>query len=335
MNRLAILPDAASSVTVVSLTIAGLGTVALPAIVARAGDAAARRYVEFFTARIRNRNTREAYGRAAAGFLAWSDSVGLELATIEPVHVAAWIEAQAQNGTPAPTIKQRLAAVRALFDAMVVGQAMTLNPAAAVRGPSHSAKSGKTPVLDAQEARQLLDAIDVSTPAGLRDRALIGLMVYSFARIGAATAMRVEDVYEKQRRLWVRLHEKGGKRHEMPCHHNLEAWLHAYIDGCGLAGQPKEGLFRTIGRGTGQLSQTLLTRQDARAMVQRRAEAAGIATQIGNHTFRVTGITAYLKNGGTLEKAAVMANHSSTRTTQLYDRRADEISLDEVERIGI
>ena len=318
-----------------SLIVAGLGTVALPAIIARAGDAAARRYVEFFTARIRNRNTREAYGRAATGFLAWSDSIGLELATIEPVHVAAWIEAQAQGGTPAPSIKQRLAAVRALFDALVVGQAMPLNPAAAVRGPSHSAKVGKTPVLDAQEARQLLDAIDVSTPAGLRDRALIGLMVYSFARIGAATAMRVEDVYEKQRRLWVRLHEKGGKRHEMPCHHNLEAWLHAYIDGCGLAGQPKGGLFRTIGRGTGQLSDTPLTRQDARAMVRRRADAAGIGTRIGNHTFRATGITAYLKNGGTLERAAAMANHSSTRTTQLYDRRAEEMSLDEVERIGI
>lgn len=335
MNRLPALPKAASSVTAATLAIAGLGTVALPAIIARAGDAASRRYVEFFTARIRNRNTREAYGRATTGFLAWCDGLSLELATIEPVHVAAWIDAQVQDGTPAPSIKQRLAAVRALFDALVVGQAVALNPAAAVRGPSHSARVGKTPVLDAKEARQLLDAIDVSTPAGLRDRALIGLMVYSFARIGAATAMRVDDVYEKQRRLWVRLHEKGGKRHEMPCHHNLEAWLHAYVDGCGLARQPKGGLFRTIGRGTGQLSDTSLTRQDARAMVLRRAKAAGIGTRIGNHTFRATGITAYLKNGGTLEKAAAMANHTSTRTTQLYDRRIEEMSLDEIEQIGI
>lgn len=318
-----------------SLTIAGLGTVQLPALIVRAGETAARRYVEFFTARVRNRNTRQAYGRAATSFLTWCDAFGLELTTIEPVHVAAWIEVQAQDGTAAPTIKQRLAAVRALFDALVVGQAMPLNPAAAVRGPSHSAKVGKTPVLDAEEARRLLDAIDVSTPAGLRDRALIGLMVYSFARIGAATAMRVEDVYEKHRRLWVRLHEKGGKRHEMPCHHNLEAWLHAYIEGCRLAGHPKGELFRTIGRGTGQLSDTPLTRQDARAMVRRRASAAGIKTRIGNHTFRATGITAYLKNGGTLERAAAMANHASTRTTQLYDRRAEEMSLDEVERIGI
>ena len=181
----------------------------------------------------------------------------------------------------------------------------------------------------------MLDAIDVSTPVGLRDRALIGLMVYSFARIGAALAMKVEDVYVQNRRLWVRLHEKGGKRHEMPCHHNLEAYLHDYIDGCGLASDPKGPLFRTIGRGTDELTTTPLPQANAYAMIRRRAAAAGIETKIGNHTFRATGITAYLKNGGTLEKAAVMANHASTRTTQLYDRRRDEVTLDEVERVAI
>jgi integrase len=196
-------------------------------------------------------------------------------------------------------------------------------------------RRGKTPVLDPAEARQLLDAIDVSTPIGLRDRALIGLMVYSFARIGAALAMRVDDVFVQNRRLWVRLHEKGGKRHELPCHHNLDEYLHAYIDGCGLAEERKAPLFRTIGRGTGRLSQTPLPQASAYQMVRRRAAAAGIMTAIGNHSFRATGITAYLKNGGTLERAAVMANHASTRTTQLYDRRSDDVTLDEVERVMI
>jgi integrase len=195
-------------------------------------------------------------------------------------------------------------------------------------------------VLDASEARQLLDSIDVSTPAGLRDRALIALMVFSFARIGAALAMRVDDVYVQHRRLWVRLREKGGKRHEMPCHHTLEEYLHAYLQhldgtGTGIGADAKGPLFRTLRRGTGQLSATPLPQANAHAMVRRRATAAGIATAIGNHTFRATGITAYLKNGGTLENAAAMANHASTRTTQLYDRRRDEISLDEVERIRL
>ena len=170
---------------------------------------------------------------------------------------------------------------------------------------------------------------------GLRDRALIALMVYSFARVGAALGMRVEDAFTQNRRLWVRLREKGGKAHAMPCHHNLEAYLHAYLDGAGLVDDPKGPLFRTIGRGTGKLTRTPLPQANAHAMIRRRAAAAGIATKIGNHSFRATGITAYLKNGGTLEKAAAMANHASTRTTQLYDRRRDEVNLDEVERVVI
>jgi integrase len=99
--------------------------------------------------------------------------------------------------------------------------------------------------LEPLEARALLDSIDVTTPIGLRDRALIGLMVYSFARIGAALSMKVEDTYSERRRLWVRLREKGGKRHEMPCHHNLETYLTAYIEKTGIADDPKGPLFRT------------------------------------------------------------------------------------------
>ena len=217
----------------------------------------------------------------------------------------------------------------------MTGQDVPVNPAASVRGPRHVVTSEQTPVLDPSEARALLDSIHTSTVVGLRDRALIGLMVYSFARIGAALGMTVEDVFTQNRRLWVRLREKGGKRHAMPCHHNLEEYLTAYLDGAELRGDPKGPLFRTIGRGTGTLTRTVLPQANAYAMIGRRAAGAGIATKLGNHSFRATGITAYLKNGGTLEKAAAMANHASTRTTQLYDRRRDELSLDEVERIVI
>ncbi|WP_244851809.1 tyrosine-type recombinase/integrase [Caballeronia sp. SL2Y3] len=310
-------------------------TRSLPALVTSAGDRAGIRFLEFFASAIRNPHTRRAYARAAGDFLAWCAGAGVtSITAVQPLHVAAWIELQTQT-LSAPTVKQRLAAIRHLFDWLVTGQIVPHNPAASVRGPSHTTKKGKTPVLDANEARQLLDRIDVSTPIGLRDRALIALMVFSFARIGAALAMRVEDVYVQQRRLWVRLREKGGKAHAMPCHHMLEAYLHDYLDQTGLRDEPKGPLFRTIARGTGRLSPSALPQANAYAMVRRRARAAGIDTRIGNHTFRATGITAYLKNGGTLENAAAMANHASTRTTQLYDRRRDDISLDEVERIRV
>ena len=311
------------------------GPTALPALIVAAGDRASRRFLEFFAANIRNPHTRRAYGRAVAEFLAWCDDNQVRsIEAVQPLHVAAWVEMQTRERA-APTVKQRLAALRHLFDWLVTGQIIPTNPAGSVRGPSHVVKVGKTPVLEPEEARALIDSIDVTTHAGLRDRALIALMVYSFARIGAALGMKVEDVFTQNRRHWVRLREKGGKPHAMPCHHNLETYLAAYIEGAGLIEDPKGPLFRTIGRGTGLLTRTPLPQRNAHAMIRRRAAAAGIATLLGNHSFRATGITAYLKNGGTLEKAAQMANHASTRTTQLYDRRREDLSLDEVERIGV
>jgi site-specific recombinase XerD len=263
---------------------------ASPALIAAAGESEQRRIIDFFTANIRNRNTRRAYAQAVAEFLAWCEAHRVtSITVVQPVHVAGYID-ELTRARSAPTAKQRLAAIRHLFDWLVVGQVMPVNPASSVRGRSHVVKRGKKPVLSPEEARRVLDAIEVSTHAGLRDRALIGLMVFSFARIGAALAMKVEDVFVQDRRLWVRLREKGGKRHEMPCHHKLETYLHAYLDGGGIAADPKGPLFRTIGRTTGQLTRTPLPQQNAHAMIRRRAAGADITTLVGNHTFRATGI---------------------------------------------
>ena len=293
---------------------------------------AAKRAFEFFAVNIRNPNTRKAYARAAADFATWCELHGIaDVREVQPVHVAVYIEGLQ---IAVPSIKQRLAALRMLFDWLVVGQVMPTNPAGSVRGPRHSVKKGKTPVLAAEEARALLDAIDTNMLIGLRDRALIGLMVYTFARVGAAIKMRVEDVYIQGRRTWVRLHEKGGKEHEMPCHHNLEAWLHEYIEGAQLTGA-KGYLFRSAVGRTGRLSEVPMTQADVFRMVGRRAAAAGIHTNVGCHSFRATGITEYLRNGGKLEIAQQMANHESARTTGLYDRRQGQVTPDEVERVVI
>lgn len=311
------------------LVLASAGQV--PAVFA--SDAlAARRTFEFFAVNIRNPNTRKAYARGVADFSTWCDRHGLkDVRQVQPLHVAAYIEGLQ---LAAPSVKQRLAALRMLFDWLVIGQVMPMNPASSVRGPRHSVKKGKTPVLSAEEARALIDAIDTSTVIGLRDRALIGLMVYTFARVGAAIQMRMEDVYVQARRTWVRLHEKGGKEHEMPCHHNLEAWLQAYIEGAQLEAG-KTWLFQTVAGRSGRLSGNPMGQGDVFRMIGRRAEAAGIRTHIGCHSFRATGITEYLRNGGRLEIAQQMANHESARTTGLYDRRTDQVNLDEVERILI
>ena len=293
---------------------------------------AAKRVLEFFTAQINNDHTRKAYLNATRRFAAWCEDNGLdELTAVQPIHVAAFIKELQGKFTP-PTVKQHLAALRMLFDWLVTGHIIDVNPAHAVRGPKYVVKKGKTPVLNADEARALLDAIDTGTLTGLRDRALIG-MVYSFARVNAVLGMKVKDYFTQGRRGWVRLHEKGGKEHEVPCHHSLEKLLDDYIAAAGIAGDPNGPLFRSTGRKTGE--RQALWQQDVYRMIQRRAGAAGITTKIGAHTFRATGITAYLKNKGTLEHAQTIANHASPRTTKLYDRRSDEIALDEVEKVAI
>jgi integrase/recombinase XerD len=263
---------------------------------------------------------------------AWCESRGLEdLGFVEPIHIAGYIE---QLGTVVskPTVKQHLAAIRMLFDWLVTGQIIPVNPAHAVRGPKHSVKKGKTSVLSAEEMGQLLSSIDTSELIGLRDRALIALMGYTFARVGAALSMKVEDYYIQKRRGWVRLHEKGGKVTELPCNHNLEQFLDEWISASGLGKEPSAPLFPTMRHGK-LTERTPLTQPNVHVMIQRRAMAAGIKTKVSAHSFRATGITTYLQNGGKLEVAQHMAGHESARTTGLYDRRDDTVALDEVERI--
>ena len=313
---------------------AGLNQV--PALIAGAGDRAAWRFIEFFTANIRNPNTRRAYGRAVGDFFRWCDTRRVHaLEQVSPTLVGAYVE-QLQQTHAKPSVKQHLAAVRMLFDWLVVGQIMPTNPAHSVRGPKHVIKRGKTPVLTAEETRELLDSIDTNALPGVRDRALIGVLVYSFARIGAALAMRVEDYYPEGKRWKLRLHEKGGKEHVVPVHHTLEEYLDAYLATAGIRDEKKGPLFRTLSTAAGRpLSPEHMTQPDAWRMIRRRAKHAGIKTKIGCHTFRATGITAYLENGGTLEHAQQIAAHESPRTTKLYDRTTDQVSLDEIERIAI
>jgi site-specific recombinase XerD len=283
---------------------------------------AARRFVEFFTAQINNDHTRKAYLNATQRFAAWCEIHSLhQLADVQPFHAASFVKDLQSQFSP-PTVKQHLAAIRMLFDWLATCHVMETNPAHAVRGPKYVVKKGKTRVLTTDEARAFLDAIPTDTLTGLRDRALIGVMIYTFARVNAAIKMKVMDYFTQGCRGWVRLHEKGGKEHEVPCHHALERFLDEYIAAAGIAGDG--ALFRTTGRKTGQAQ--ALWQQDAYRMIQRRAAAAGIKTRIGNHTFRVIGITAYPKNNGLLDHAQSIANYASPRTTKLYDRRSDEIS---------
>ena len=308
--------------------------VPVPQVVQNVGAAAAVRFATFFTDNIRNSNTRVAYYRAACLFLDWCADRGLGLSRIESYHVSAYVESLMACRSKS-TVKQSLAAIRMLFDWLVVGQVVPRNPAHAVRGPRLVVTTGSTPVLDEADARRLLASIDTSHVVGLRDRALIGVMTYTFARVTAALTMNVKDYFPTGKRWSIRLHEKGGKRHDTPAHHKLEEFLDAYLEAAGIGDEKHGPLFRTTRGQTRLLTQNRLSRSDAWRMIRRRAADAGIRCEIGNHTFRATGITNYMKNGGDLKEAQKIACHADPRTTQLYDRSGNDVSLDEIERITI
>ena len=188
-----------------------LGTeYALPVIFARSGQRATYRYAEFFTAQIRNLNTRLAYYRALTQFFDWLENYypGLELHQVNSIVVAQYVELHSGS---TPTRNQHLSAIRSLFAWLMVGGVVQENPAAEVRGIKHRVKQGKTPVLSDEEMKELLASIDTSHIVGLRDRALIAAMFFSFARISAVLGMKVGDYFPKGKRYWFRLHEKGGK----------------------------------------------------------------------------------------------------------------------------
>ncbi|OLP15956.1 integrase [Leptolyngbya sp. 'hensonii'] len=314
------------------LSSSGHPEILLPAIVVEAGESTARRFMEFFLVSIRNKNTRMAYAQAVKQFLDWCEDRGLEFSGISALAIAAYIE---RHPGSAPTINQHLTAIRSMFGWMVTGGILKDNPAAEVKGPKYRVKKGKTPVLTDEEMRELLDSIDVSHVVGMRDRALIATMFFSFARVSAVLGMKVEDYFPKGKRYWLRLHEKGGKYHEIPTHHKAEEYLDQYMDEAKLWNEKGTPLFRTTVGRTRKLTERGLQRQEAWAMIKRRALAAGVNTDACNHTFRASGITNFLRNGGSRDNAQKIAAHEDSRTTALYDRREDTISLDEIERIRL
>ena len=309
----------------------GTAGMALPAVIVDAGPVAVERFLEFFAASIANGRTWAAYGRAVGQFLSWCAARGLGLRVIAPLHVAAYIRAHPGS---APTVKQHLAAIRVLCDWLVVHQVLPVNPAAAVRGPKHVVTKGATPVLTPAETRSLLDGIDPGSLVGLRDRALLSVMVYSFARVSAVVGMRRQDYFLQGTRGWLRLHEKGGKRHDVPAHHRAEAAVDAYLVVGGIE-DAKAPLFQSVDRSGRRLSGRSLTRRVVLAMIKRRAAAAGLpastcCTRSGRRVSR-----RICRTGGRSSTRNRLPVTASPRTTKLYDRTADTVTLDEIERIVI
>ncbi len=320
-----------------------------PAIIADAGSNARFAYEEFFNAEIENDHTRRAYRKAVHRFLLHCEHEGLALQQVTPAFVGAYIRSlqteprctrgamTATRSVSKPTKKLHLSAIRHFFDKLVVRHAVVLNPAASVRGPKHSVIEGKTPALTPDQARRVLAGIDISTAVGLRDRAIIGVLVYTAARVGAVAKLKRGDYYPDGRQHCLRLDEKGGKSREIPVRHDLEGFVEEYLAAAGITHDAGDTpLFRTAVRRTRQLTGSGMTANDVFRMVRRRFAGAGLpAGRLTCHSFRATTITDLLEQGVPLEDVQYLAGHADPRTTRLYDRRRRQVTRNIVERISI
>ncbi len=288
---------------------------------------------EFFKASINNPHTRRAYGRVIGRFLDWCDQRGLALHNITPGLAGEYM--QKLEGS-APTKNQALAALRHFFDALVQRHAVPLNSFASVRGQKHSVIEGKTPEISIDQARKPLHSVKTGDVIGLRDRAVLGILAYTGARIGAVAKLRMVDFRNLGEQRALRFREKGGKDREIPVRHDLEGWLRDYIAAAGIENEAKSApLFRSaVGK------QKLLTAEaypahSMRRMLKRRLADAGRPDLFSPHSFRVAVVTDLLKQDVPLEDVQYLAGHSNPKTTQIYDRRRRRVTRNIVERISI
>ncbi|CAN5601025.1 tyrosine-type recombinase/integrase [soil metagenome] len=241
---------------------------------------------EFFSSHLRCSNTRRAYREAVRQFSSFCTECNIEdLGQVQTSHIRAFMDWQRRFHSEA-TIRQRLSALRTLFDWMVVSQILSLNPAQAVRGPKHRRSRKIAPVLRADEIRILLDAIDAKSLPGLRDRALIGLIVYTSARVGTVLSMTVEDFYIHGHSSWAQFQEGGVTERAIISHHNLNHYLQEYIRAAGIGDDLAGPLFRTTRGRSAELTERPMLQPDAWRVLRRRALAAGIMTNVRCDSFR-------------------------------------------------
>ena len=306
----------------------------LPNILKAAGSRAVKSFFEFFGASIRNKNTREAYLRAALRFFKWCETRNLAIESIEAMHIAGYVEQLGQDYPP-ETVKVHLSAIKRLYDFLVTRQVVPFSPAASVRGPKVFVSEGKTPVLAAEELRTLLDSIDTSEIRGMRDRAIITLMYFTFARVGAVRKLKVSDFYRSGDEWHIKLREKGSKIRDLPMHPEAARFIRSYLENAGLTPLPSSPLFQTTHGRSEKLSGRPMHRNDILAMIKRHALLCGLSPEICCHTFRATGITRYMDGGGRIEQAQRIAGHADARTTKLYDRSENAVRMEEIKKIEI
>lgn len=304
----------------------------LPAVLERAGANARFATEEFFKAMLNNEHTRRAYARIVKAFLVWCDDRGKELQRVTPGDAGQYF-AQLQGSIP--TKNQALAALRHYFDVLVTRHAVPLNAFASVRGIKHRVVEGKTAEIETLQARKLFRTIDAGNSVGLRDRAVLAVLAYTGARVGAVAKLRLGDLRRHGEQWSLRFSEKGGKQRDIPVRHDLKRCLQEYMTAAAIDGGVKSApLFRAAAGRRKELTTDPYAAHSMRQMLKRRLKHAGLSAEFSPHSFRVAVVTDLLKQDVPLEDVQYLAGHADPKTTLIYDRRRRSVTRNTVERIS-
>jgi site-specific recombinase XerD len=288
---------------------------------------------EFFLGTIRNPHTRRAYLHAVRSFLAWTEHEALELPSVTPGMVGQYLDGLAVS---TPTKKLHLAAIRSFLDLLVQRHVLVLNAAHSVKAPRYAAIEGKTPEITVEQCRRLLASIRLNNVLDYRDRAIIGILIYTAARAGAVASLRVKDFVRDGAQFVLCFSEKGGKARRIPVRADLEGFIMDYLGVAAIMDVGREEpLFRSAAGRTGRLTPQGISAIDLYRMVKRRLKQAGIQTDASPHSFRACTATDLLLQNVPLESVQELLGHSEPRTTRLYDRRKKEVTRNLVERISV
>jgi len=298
-------------------------------------------YHEFINVSIKSRDTARTYKNATTLFLLWCQENDIEdIIDIEPITVRKYIDYLYEDRGRKSAAKVAYYGSKTMFQYFVDNGALKTNPAAGVKYPFVNDTRGKTQTISKEEVRAILDHLTAITerenppakPTDFRDRALIALMAFGFVRIGGSLSVRRGDYYKEDGNWWMDFEEKGAQSHSLPIVGELKGYIDSYIK-AGEINNKDAWLFQSANR-NGALSGKPYDRGNSRIMIAKRAGQAGVdVDKISNHTFRATGITNFLQEGGTMSEAQDIANHKHQETTKRYDRRDRKKLLSIVEKI--
>ena len=302
-----------------------------PMVLVRCCQLGVKHYNDYLHLSIPSDDSRQTYKSAISLFFRFCDDSDIaEMVDVEPIHVLAYLDHRTKELGRIASARTHFSAIKSLFQYLVEKEFLASNPAASVAYSFVDSRKVKTAIISSKDVRRLLLSIpdnpnEPERPAkqtDLRDKALIGLMAYTFVRIGGALSANIGNFRYDNRTMWLDMIEKGTKEHSLPISGAPRAFLEQYISACGL-NDKSAPLFQSANR-NGQLTGKRYDRGNSRRMIAARAKALGIAGNTKNHTFRATGITHFLEGGGRIDDAQDIANHADSSTTRRYDRRSNQ-----------